>query len=60
MFGGASSFNQPLTNFDTSKVARMNGMFANALSFNQPLSFDTSSVMRVTATFPSFLFQILR
>jgi surface protein len=35
MFRGASSFNQPVTNFDTSKVTSMHGMFNGATSFNQ-------------------------
>ena len=37
MFGGATSFNQPLNNWNVSKVREMNCMFWNAESFNQPL-----------------------
>ena len=38
MFGGATSFNQPLNNWNVSKVREMNCMFQNATSFNQPLN----------------------
>ena len=38
MFDGATSFNQPLNNWDVSKVASMTNMFTGAESFNQPLN----------------------
>ena len=45
MFAGASGFNQPLNNWNTSKVEYMNGVFNEATSFNQPLNnWDTSKV----------------
>ena len=37
MFKQASSFNQPLNDWDVSKVQTMNNMFMYALAFNQPL-----------------------
>ena len=42
MFYNAIEFDQPLTNFDTKSVTKMNRMFRDAQKFNQPLShFDT-------------------
>ena len=38
MFEDASSFNQPLDNWEVSNVMEMRGMFENAESFNQPLN----------------------
>jgi surface protein len=38
MFGGATSFNQPLDNWNVSKVTNMEAMFWGATSFNQPLN----------------------
>ena len=35
---GATSFNQPLNNWDVSNVRYMGGMFWGARSFNQPLN----------------------
>ena len=37
MFNRARSFNQPLNNWNVSKVESMVGMFDEATSFNQPL-----------------------
>ena len=37
MFWNASSFNQPLNDWNVSNVRRMDAMFENASSFNQPL-----------------------
>ena len=37
MFANANSFNQPLNNWNVSKVESMVGMFDEATSFNQPL-----------------------
>ena len=34
----ATSFNQPLNNWDVSNVERMSEMFEGATSFNQPLN----------------------
>ena len=38
MFAYASSFNQPLGDWNVDKVTNMSGMFAYASSFNQPLA----------------------
>ena len=38
MFSGATSFNQPLNNWDVSNVFSMSSMFENATSFNQDIS----------------------
>jgi len=46
MFNGASSFNQPLNNWNVSQVTDMRYMFHSASSFNQPL--ETWDVSRVT------------
>ena len=52
MFEGATSFNQDLSNFDTSSVVFMNGMFYNAEAFNGDVSnFDTSSVTDMSSMF---------
>ena len=36
MFSGATSFNQPLVNWDVSNVSGMSKMFSGATSFDQP------------------------
>jgi surface protein len=52
MFVNATSFNQSLSNFDTSNVTDMNSMFGMATLFNQSLSnFDTSSVTDMSYMF---------
>ena len=44
-FFGKSSFNQPISSWDTSNVTRMISMFMNAQSFNQPIgSWNTAKV----------------
>ena len=40
MFSVAIKFNQPLDNWDTSKVENMHSMFYAARQFNQPLNPD--------------------
>lgn len=37
MFQGATSFNQPLGNWNTSAVQTLSSMFVNAAEFNQPI-----------------------
>ena len=45
MFWGATSFNQPLNNWNVSNVNNMGYMFGGAESFNQPLNnWDVSNV----------------
>jgi surface protein len=45
MFRSATSFNQPLADWDVSSVTNMFSMFRSATSFNQPLAdWDVSSV----------------
>ena len=44
-FSGASSFNQPIGDWNTSRVKNMSGMFNSALKFNQEIGkWDTSNV----------------
>ena len=52
MFASATSFNQPLNNWDVSNVTNMALMFANATSFNQPLNnWDVSNVTNMWGMF---------
>ncbi|MFX0044147.1 MAG: BspA family leucine-rich repeat surface protein, partial [Candidatus Hodarchaeota archaeon] len=52
MFDEASSFNQPLDNWDVSSVIYMSEMFSGASSFNQPL--DNWNVSSVTGMYRMF------
>jgi surface protein len=58
MFGGAVSFNLPISSWDVSSVTDMSDMFSGALSFNQPIgSWDVSSMTDMSGMFgltPSF------
>ncbi len=52
MFNGASSFNGTITDWDTSKVTRMDYMFNGASSFNGTITdWDTSKVTRMNNMF---------
>jgi len=52
MFDEATSFNQPLNNWNVSKVTTMAMMFVEATSFNQPLNnWNVSKVTNMEAMF---------
>ena len=52
MFGAASSFNQPLDNWDVNSVITMDKMFLQANSFNQNIdNWDVSSVTNMSVMF---------
>ena len=56
LFSYATSFNQPLDNWDVSNVTNMFMMFQNASSFNQPLnSWDVSNVSNMRSMFSNLL-----
>ena len=54
MFSHAGFFNQPLNNWNVSKVEDMDFMFAAATSFNQPLNNWNVLTVRGTQTLVSF------
>ena len=52
MFSCATSFNQPLNNWDVSNVTDMTSMFNEAYSFNQPLNnWNVSNVTNMREMF---------
>jgi surface protein len=52
MFDGATSFNQPLADWNVSSVISMREMFDEATSFNQPLAdWNVSSVETMQSMF---------
>ena len=54
MFSYASNFNQPLNNWNTSKVINMNDVFYYATTFNQPLNtWNVSNVRDMNYMFAS-------
>ena len=56
MFEGASRFNQPLNDWNVSKVKDMNKMFCKAAGFNQPLNdWNVSNVENMVQMFDDAL-----
>ena len=52
MFADASSFNQPLNNWNVSEVTHMERMFGDAEDFNQPLNkWNVSNVEDMSGMF---------
>jgi surface protein len=52
MFANATSFNQPLNNWNVSNATNMSEMFDNATSFNQPLNnWNVSNVTNMSEMF---------
>jgi surface protein len=52
LFFGATTFNQPIGNWDTSNVTDMSNMFSFTDSFNQPIgNWDTSNVTTMAGMF---------
>lgn len=55
MFFGTYELNQDLSNWNTSNITNMKGVFWNATKFNQPLNWDTSKVITMEAMFSDTL-----
>ena len=55
MFKGCESFNQPLNNWNVSKVKYMIGMLNSCISFNQDISnWDVSNISNINYTHEIF------